>query len=127
LQRVNRRDIVLPNYASEGFWAFMLQYYGAHYVVVDAKNYVGPVKKTEILQLGNYLSRHGAGLFGIIVCRSDLDKGGEITRRELWAFHQKLIVVLNGDDLIQMLDASAVGTDPAEVIRQKIEDFRLGF
>ncbi|MCW3158599.1 hypothetical protein [Micropruina sonneratiae] len=124
---VNRRDIIIPNYASDGFWAHMLLFYSAHYIVVDAKNYVGAVKKREVLQLGNYLSQHGAGLFGMIACRTALDAGAEITRRELWAFHRKMIVVLNDDDLIQMLVAHAGGSDPGDVIRQKIEDFRLGF
>jgi hypothetical protein len=38
-----------------------------------------------------------------------------------------MVVVLNDADLRQMFGFSAAGQDPSEVIRQKIEDFRLGF
>lgn len=125
--RVNRRDIVFPNYANEGFWKFVRDHYEAHFVVVDAKNYVGNVKKKEILQVANYLSGHGAGLFGIIACRSAADRSAETTRREQWVIHRKMIIILNDEDLIQMLSASRESGDPSAVIRQKIEDFRLGF
>lgn len=38
----------------------------------------------------------------------------------------KLIVVLEDDDLVQMLTTKDRGGDPEELIQQKIEDFRLG-
>ena len=64
---VNRRDTVFPNYADDGVWKFLRDHYEAHFVVVDAKNCAGFVTKNAILQIANYLSAHGAGLFGIIV------------------------------------------------------------
>lgn len=35
----NRRDIILSNYAVDGFWKFLRETYQAHYIVVDAKNH----------------------------------------------------------------------------------------
>jgi hypothetical protein len=35
--KVNRRDIILPNYSTDGFWQFMRSEYAADYVVIDAK------------------------------------------------------------------------------------------
>jgi hypothetical protein len=125
--KVNRRDFILPNYAVEGFWHFLRIHYEAHFVVVDAKNYVRNVKKNEILQIANYLAPHGTGLFGLIVCRRAADRSAEITRREQWVLHRKMVLILNDDDLRQMFKLQASGQDPSEVIRQKIEDFRLGF
>lgn len=124
---VNRRDIVFANYAESGGWKFLRDHYDAHYVVVDAKNYGGGVKKKDVLQIANYLSAHGAGLFGIIVCRTAADRSAEITRREQWVIHRKMILVLNDDDLRTMLALAATGQEPSTVIRQKVEDFRLGF
>ena len=124
---VNRRDIVLPNYASDGLWKFLRDHYEAHYIVVEAKNLGGGVKKGHVLQIGNYLSAHGTGLFGIVICRNATDRSAEVTRREQWVIYRKLIIVLNDEDLKQMLTHAAAGLDPAVVIRQKIEDFRLGF
>ena len=121
----NRRDFILPNYANDGFWAFMRGRYGADHVVVDAKNYTGEVKKDEILQLANYLSLHGPGHFGMIITRQGADNSALVTRREQWTRYGKLILILNDEDIKQML-AAKDATDGAELlIRQKIEDFRL--
>lgn len=127
LSGVNRRDIIFPNYAVDGFWKFIRDHYEAYFVVVEAKNYLGGVKKKEILQIANYLSAHGPGLFGIVACRNAADRSAEVTRREQWVIYQKMIIVLNDDDLRQMLSLLSNGDNPGTVIRQKIEDFRLEF
>lgn len=46
-------------------------------------------------------------------------------RREQWILYNKLILVLNDDDLVQMLTDRAHGDAPELLIQQKIEDFRL--
>ena len=122
---VNRRDIIFPNYATAGIWMFLRDHYQAHYVVVDAKNYNFPIKKDEVLQIANYLGDFGAGLFGVIVCRSGVSDSAEITRREQWVLHRKLLVFLTDEDLEQMASFASNDIDPATVVRQKIEDFRL--
>lgn len=127
LSKINRRDMIMANYAESGFWAFMRAHYEAHYVIVDAKNYSGQVKKNDILQLANYLSSHGAGLFGMVFTRYGSANAAEITRREQWAFHRKLVLIFNDDDLRQMLTAKRAGDSPETVVRQRIEDFRLDF
>lgn len=81
-EKTNRRDIILPNYATDDFWSFLRAHYAAHFLVADAKNYAGQIKKNDILQLANYLSSRGAGLFGIIVCRGTEAKSAFLTRRE---------------------------------------------
>jgi len=123
---VNRRDIILPNYATDGFWQFMREAYHADYVVLDAKNLCGGVKKNHVLQLANYLAIHGTGLFGMLLTRTGSERSAEIIRREQWAIHHKLILVLTDDDLRQMLLAVGAGGTPEGTIRQKIESFRLG-
>jgi hypothetical protein len=119
----NRRDFIVPNYANDGFWAFIREKYLADYIVADAKNYTRKVKKTDILQIANYLKTHGAGLFGIIFSRNGGDSSGCLhTIREQWMVHQKLILVLDDTDVENML-ISAGGA--ADVIGAKIEEFRL--
>lgn len=123
--KVNRRDILLPNYSTDGFWAFMRTHYKADFVVADAKNHSAPVKKNDILQLANYLTAHGPGLFGIITTRIGHDDGAEWTRREQWTVYNKLIIVLTDEDMRQMLSARDAGDEAEATIRQRIEDFRL--
>jgi hypothetical protein len=115
----------MANYADDGYWHFMRTHYQADFVVIDAKNYKGKVKKSEVLQLANYLSARGTGLFGMITTRKGADTGATWTIREQWVLYSKLIVVLNDEDLDQMLTARDAGAEPWAVIRQKIEDFRL--
>lgn len=123
--KVNRRDIVIANYASSGFWFLLRTEYSAHHVVVDAKNSCSPVSKKDVLQLANYLNAHGAGLFGIIACRSGEKRSAEVTRREQWIIHRKLILVLTDTDFDQMLTLGGGVGSADEVLRQQIEDFRL--
>jgi len=125
--KTNRRDFILPNYDTAGYWSFLRAHYDAHFVVADAKNLGRGVKKGEILQIANYLSVHGVGLFGIVAARQGCANSGEITQREQWVIHKKLIIVLDDSDFRQMLAMHASGGDPSGLIRQKIEDFRLSF
>ena len=122
---VNRRDFILPNYAQDGFWQFLRSHYSADYIVADAKNYSDPIGKNQILQLANYLTRHGTGLFGIIMTRQGIDRAALHTCRDQWILHTKMVVCLNDEDTLQLLTTSAIGGDPSTLIRQKIEDFRL--
>lgn len=124
--QTNRRDFIMPNYADKGFWHFMREKYGADYIVIDAKNYTRKVRKPEILQLANYLKPHGAGQFGIIMSRNGGDNSGcEHTIREQWQVHRKLILVLHDEDAKEMLVARLDGREPEDILKQKIEQFRL--
>jgi hypothetical protein len=126
-QHANRRDFILPNYVMDGtFWQFMRSHYDAHYVVAEVKNLTGGPGKREILQVANYLNPHGTGLFSIILARHAMDTTAKWICREQWVQHNKLIVGLDDDDVRQMLVTKLADGDPAELIRQKIEDFRLG-
>jgi len=122
----NRRDIIFPNYAENGFWKFLRNKYHADYIVIDSKNYKDDIKKEEVLQISNYLKSFGTGLFGVILNRNQPSKGAFVTRREHWIAYQKLIIFLNDSDLKQMLKTKEDNIiSPEEVIKEKIEQFRL--
>lgn len=123
---VNKRDIILPNYCNHGFWGYLADRYKADYIVVDAKNYCEDVGKEQILQVANYLSIGGPGLFGMIMTRSGLNATAGYICREQWTLHSKLIIVIADVDVAQMIETKRSGGAPEELVRQKIEDFRLG-
>jgi hypothetical protein len=126
-RKANRRDYILPNYALDGgFWEFMRNHYDAHYVVAEVKNLSSHPEKEDILQVANYLNRHGTGLFALVLARSELNKNAQWTCREQWIQHNKLIIGINDADVRQMVETKLAGGDPAELVREKIEDFRLG-
>jgi hypothetical protein len=98
--------------------------YLADYIVVDAKN-GKDVTKAHVLQIANYLKAHGVGLFGMILCRHGCDKGAVVTLREQWIVSNKLIIVLNDSDVESMLLAKSAQGDPASVLSDHIQQFRL--
>lgn len=115
--RINRRDIIMPNYSTDGFWYHLRQAYQADHIVVEANNYANNVGKDQVVQMANYLTRHGTGLFGIIVTRNGGDKSALAIRREQWILYNKLILVLNDDDLVQKLTDFSQGDAPELLIK----------
>ena len=123
---INRRDFILRNYSENGFWKYLREQYQADFIVIDAKNYVGKITKKEVLQLSNYLKSHGPGLFAIIISRNgEEDNGAYYTRREKWITERKMIIILNDSDLEKMILSKSSLYVSAEIIKQRIEDFRL--
>jgi hypothetical protein len=57
--------------------------------------------------------------------RSGFSTSAGWTSREQWVLHDKLIVVLDDEDVRQMLLTKSAGNDAWQVIQQRIEDFRL--
>lgn len=124
-QKINRRDIVFPNYSVNGLWKFLSEKYLADFIVIDTKNYKNQVQKKDVLQISNYLKEFGTGLFGIIVSRKVPHNNAKATQREQWMVYKKMIIFLDDEDIIQMLTMKEKSGNPEDVIRQKIEDFRL--
>ncbi|WP_110930081.1 restriction endonuclease [Paenibacillus bouchesdurhonensis] len=124
--KANRRDIIMANYCDEGYWKYLRGRYRADYIIIDSKNYSSKVDKNCVLQMANYLKDYGPGMFGIIALRTEPKESAIHTQREVWMAHNKLIIFVNDIDLEQMLMLKKNGNNPEEVIKQKIEDFRLG-
>ena len=47
------------------------------------------------------------------------------TRREHWVLHDEMIIGPDDEGMQQMLLTKLAGNDPADLIQQRIEDFRL--
>jgi hypothetical protein len=126
-RHVNRRDYVLPSYATGySFWQFMRTHYEAHLVRRGSQE-PEPRTRQERGPAGGQLPerpRHRA-------VRPDPRPhrprpGRPVDLREQWVHYSKLIVGLSDEDVFQMVTIKTGGGDPAELVRQKIEDFRLG-
>jgi Restriction endonuclease len=121
----NRRDIILPNYCMDGFFSYLRVVYQAHLLTFDAKNSCKGIGKDDVLQMSNYLSDKGLGLFGVLIGRTGPDAAAVNTRRDHWTSQGKMIIFLEDSDLRQMIQDKIDDKDPSVVLRQKIEDFRL--
>ena len=123
--RTNRRDLILPNHAAEGFWRFLRETYSAHYIVVDAKNHKKGITKPQVLQIANYLKPHGTGMFGVIATRCGASANCRHTIVEQWAVYGKMIVLLSDQDIEAMLLAAGSTGSPEDVLGESIQKFRL--
>jgi hypothetical protein len=93
--------------------------------LLTPKNSCTPIGKASVLQVVNYMSERGTGLFAIIMCRKGDRRSSQLTSREQWILHRKMVIVLNDEDVRQALTNVAQGSGADIVLRQKIEDFRL--
>jgi len=125
-EKRNRRDMIFENSNDHSYWRMLRQLYKADYIVADAKNYSELLDKQPILDLAYYLKEYGCGLFGIIVTRIGESTAATYAIKEQWINSKKMILVLNDADLIDMLKMRAIGSNPEELIKVKIGDFRMG-
>lgn len=123
--RRNRRDIILENYAPDGFWAYLRAQYRAEYIIVDAKNYAGPLKKQPVVEVAHYLKPYGCGMLAIITSRKGPGPSAEHAMREQWIGAGKMIIVVNDVEMKEMIRLRAEGGPPESVIRAKIAAFRM--
>lgn len=121
----NRRDMIFENACPAGFWAHMRSLYSAHYVVVDAKNHEEQIDKRSVLDIAHYLKYYGCGLFGILVSRQGASAACLHAIREQWIGAQKMIVVIQDQQLLEMLRIKNEAGAPEEIIRESIAAFRM--
>ncbi len=121
----NRRDMILENSASEGFWARLRSDYSAHYIVVDAKNHAGKLTKRPILDVAHYLKPHGCGMFAIIASRKGTSEAAWHAVREHWIASRKLILIVDDGDIKEMIGLKTEAGDPEDLLRRRISDFRM--
>jgi hypothetical protein len=119
-----RRDLIfhIP-YDTKGFWAYVQMNYKSLALIVDCKNYAGPLHQNEIIITAKYLNEKGLGLFGIMLCRRGLSESARRTQKSLWN-EGKLLLALSDDDLKDMLKLKELGDDPSKIIDNAMRKFR---
>ncbi len=118
------RDIIMPNFATKGFWKYIGEKYKGDLIVVDCKNYTEAIKKHEILTVANYINEKGCGLFALICTRVEISDSARNAVKNQWIHANKMILCLTDNDLIQMLGDKERGVDPANTIKTKLYAFR---
>lgn len=122
----NRRDLILENWAPDGFWAQLRTAYSAEQIVVDAKNFSKAIGKRSVIELSHYLKPYGCGMFGMIFTRQPPSPSAAHAQREEWIGGRKMILVLDDSVVTEMLRLKAAGARAEEVLRNRISKFRKG-
>ncbi len=116
-----RIDIVFTNGATEGFFSWVAEHYGAPYIMVECKNYTGDPKNPELDQLAGRFSLH-RGRFGILACRSFKDRDRFLQRcRDTAADGRGYIIALEDSDLEELVAARRADDEAGvwRVLREK--------
>jgi len=65
------------------------------------------------------------GKFALLLSRHLMDDTANWICREQWAQHSKMIIGMDDDDVLQMIATKQADGEPTDMVRQKVEDFRL--
>jgi hypothetical protein len=85
---------------------------------------VSAIEKRCITDVAHYLKPYGLGLFGIIFTRQRPSSGAIHAVQKQSASNQKMIVVLDDNDTIEMIERRRDGANPEQVISERISAFR---
>lgn len=114
------KDLIIPNRSISPFWQEVRVDYNARNLVFEFKNYGKKIGKKQLIQTSNYLKKKTYGRFGVIFCRKGLSKNGIEEQKELLRDDDKLIIVLNDEDLIAILKQKQLGQS-AEILLEKLK------
>lgn len=118
-------DVVFPNHVGSGFWAEVKAEYEGSYIVVEAKNKES-CDKNDVIQLGNYLNKRHLGLFGILSSRG-ISRPAEEERRAAYSNLNRMIILINDEDIREMILKKARKEDPEDVLRDRIDLYRMKY
>jgi len=117
--KTSRLDYRIPNNTRNdrisNFWHEVKTLYHSHNIVVECKNLTSFLTREEIVQAAGY-SWFSNGRFRIIFSRKGIDEKGLRILQEQFQTEQKLILVFNQDDLIDLIKSRVDNIEPEIVL-----------
>lgn len=120
------KDLVVPNRSTNPFWSEIRTDYGVRNIIFEFKNYVDPISKNQIVSTSNYLKKKAYGRFAIIFSRKGLlQPNGELEQLEQLRDSDKMIIVLNDKDLIELITYKKRGEKAEEILEMMKTELEL--
>lgn len=107
----HRLDLLGHINSDKEFWKGLRYDFRSRYVIFEFKNYVERTSQKEIYTTEKYLFAGALRMVAIMVARHDEDDGSKKAREGALREHGKLIMLLTGDELIQIVETFRVGDD----------------
>jgi hypothetical protein len=123
---LDRRDAIYPIRAGAPFWDKIGSDFRTRMVVAEQKNFVHPIRQTEIESIAQYLFDDAFRMFGILCCRKAPSESALVARRRAWRESKKMIVILTDSDMLEMLELKAERKDPERIIELQLHAFFSG-
>lgn len=119
------RDIIIDNRNPQNSFLNLLKDNGAHYLLMDAKNYKGPLSVRDIDTFIGYIGENKKfGDFGVILSRKGASKN--LKKQLVKKLSQGVeIVVLDEADVLDMIDLRVLDRDPMSVIKDKLKQLHF--
>ena len=119
------RDIIIDNRDPQNSFLNLLKDNGAHYLVMDAKNYKGLLSARDIDTFIGYIEENKKfGNFGIILSRKGASKN--LKKQLVKKLSQGVeIVVLDETDVLDMIDLRGLDRDPMSIIKDKLKQLHF--
>jgi hypothetical protein len=116
-------DAVFPIRGTTAPWATVRSEYRSRFVVAEFKNYVEPIGQRQVESLAQYLWHKAFRSFGLLLSRNGHDAPAAVARRRAWVEHDRLILLLQDTDLVDMTQLWEEGEDPFQLLDAQLEEF----
>ncbi|OAI48213.1 hypothetical protein AYO44_07575 [Planctomycetaceae bacterium SCGC AG-212-F19] len=124
----HRRDIILPIVANGGVWHYWAVVHGSDLIMVECKNYAGPIGQDEVESTVKYLRRPGLSRLAFIVSRKGPDTSAIQAAREIYRTEPtKLLVFLSEQDLIDLLRFTGKHDAASLHLRRICQEYQLKY
>ncbi|WP_216918211.1 restriction endonuclease [Nocardia noduli] len=108
---------------TDSSWSQARSTYKTHFVIAEFKNYTGNIEPKAVRQLVEYLWPKAFRMFGVVVSRKGPNDQAIAARRRAWLDHEKIIVFLDDNDLIELARLVDNGDNPYNLIHLQLMDF----
>lgn len=116
-------DAVFPVRGTAPPWSTVRSEYRSRFVVAEFKNFVEPIGQRQVESLSQYLWDKAFRSFGFLLSRNGHATSAAVARRRAWVESDRLIVMLNDEDVVDLVRLWEQGEDPFQVVDAQLEDF----
>jgi len=109
----------------KNFWEELLTDFKSRYVVFEFKNYTDPISQKEIYTTEKYLFRTALRSVAFIVAKNDGHVHSYKAAGGALKESGKLIVIISATNLCEMLSMKDGGTEPSELLRDKVDQLLI--
>jgi hypothetical protein len=116
-------DAIFPVRGTIPPWSIVRSEYRSRFAVAEFKNYVDAIGQRQVESIAQYLWHKAFRSFGLLLSRNGYDASATLARRRAWIESNRLIVMLQDEDLIDMMRLREQGDEPFQLIDAQLEDF----
>lgn len=121
---IHIRDYILHiPYDASGYWNYIRDKFDSIGLVIEIKNKI-VLEPNDLVITSKYLNEKRCGRFAILITRTNIKENVWYEVKRLWKEDDKMIIVLNENELKKMIELKQDNTDPERYLDQRLFKFR---